>query len=89
MAEITSLASTGTTMQFGSSPDLENLLLPGNRRCGDLSQSILYGELAKLVPGFSHNWGKNDALAAYSRHLGKIAAEAGQAAISAYLEANK
>jgi hypothetical protein len=88
MGQITSLASTGST-HFGGSPDLENLPLPGDRRCSDLSPGELYGELAKIVPGFDHHWGKNDALAAYSRHLEKIAAEAGQTTISAYLEANK
>jgi hypothetical protein len=79
--------STVTT--FGTTPSLEDLKLPGDRRCGDLPQGELYGELAKLVPEFKHTLGRTDALAAYSRHLEKIAAEAGQAAISAYLEANK
>lgn len=81
--QITSAAAT----HFGSS--LENLPLPSGRRCSEVSQGELYAVIAKLVPHFSHNWGKNDVLAAYSRHLETIGAAACRAAISAYLEANK
>jgi hypothetical protein len=62
---------TNQITSFGTTPSLEDLKLPGDRRCGDLSQGPLYGELAKLVPGFNHGWGRNLALALYSRHLQK------------------
>ena len=86
--QITSFGGAAAT-HFGSSPDLENLLLPSGRRCSEVSQGELYAVIAKLVPHFSHNWGRSDVLAAYSRHLETIGAAASRAAISAYLEAHK
>jgi hypothetical protein len=79
--------STITT--FGSTPSLEDMKLPGDRRCGDLSQGPLYGEFAKLVPEFNHTLGRTDALALYSRRLQAIHDEAGKAAVAAWLAANK
>jgi hypothetical protein len=90
MTTVTSQNSLVGTTTFGSSPELENLKLPDGRRCGDLPHGTLYGELSRLIgPGFDYHWGKYEALAAYSRFLEKIAQEAGQAAVSAYLETNK
>ena len=57
--------------------------------CADLSQGPLYGELARLVPNFSHNLGRTDAIALYARHLQSIHDEAGKAAVAQWLEANR
>jgi hypothetical protein len=45
------------------------LVLPDGRKVADVEHGPLYGELARLVPNFSHNLGRTDAIALYARHL--------------------
>jgi hypothetical protein len=87
--DATAGGSMNQVVSFGTTPALDALLLPDGRRCSEVSQGELYAVIAKLVPHFSHNWGRNDVLAAYSRHLETIGAAASRAAVAAYLEANK
>ena len=86
--QITSFGGAAAT-HFGSSPDLENLLLPSGRRCSEVSQGDLYAVIAKVVPEFKHTLGRNDALALYSRGLQEIHDTAGRAAVAQFLEANR
>jgi hypothetical protein len=73
-------------VSFGSSPALDNLRIPDGRRIGDLSHGEVYAVLGGLgIDGFNHNLGRADAIAAYSRHLEKIAHAAGEAAIAAWM----
>jgi hypothetical protein len=71
---------------FGTTPSLDNLRIPDGRRIGDLSHGEVYAVLSGLgIDGFSHNLGRTDAIAAYSRHLEKIAHAAGEAAIAQWM----
>ena len=71
------------------SPVLDGLRLPDGRRVSEVDQSTLYGEFGRLVPNFSHNLGRTDAIASYAAHLQAIHDEAGQAAVTAWLAAKR
>lgn len=75
-----------TVTTFGTTPALDNLRAPDGRRIGDLEHGEVYSILGGLgVEGFSHGQGRTDNIAAYARHLEKIADAAGQAAIAAWM----
>lgn len=65
------------------------LVLPDGRKVADVEHGPLYGELARLVPNFSHNLGRTDAIALYARHLQSVFDEAGKAAVAHWLAANR
>jgi hypothetical protein len=71
------------------SPVLDALLLPNGQKCSEADQGFLYGEIARLVPSFSHNLGRVAAIEKYASHLRGIYDTAGKAAVTAFLEANK
>jgi hypothetical protein len=73
-------------VSFGSSPSLDNLRLPDNRRLGDLSQGEFYAALSKLgIPNFKHTAGRQDNAAAYAAHLEAISHAAGEVAIAGWM----
>jgi hypothetical protein len=77
-------------VSFGSSPSLDNLRLPDNRRLGDLSRGEFYAALSKLeIPNFKHTAGRQDNAVAYSTFLESIAHAAGEAAIASWMAAHR
>ena len=71
------------------SPILDELRLPGGQKVSEAEQGFLYGEIAKLVPGFSHNLARTAAIEKYANRLREIYDQAGKAAVAQFLEANK
>jgi hypothetical protein len=70
---------------FGTPPALNSLLLPDGRRCGDVGQAELCTLFSKYgIDDFAHSRGLGN-VELYARHLEKIAAEAGQRAIAAWM----
>jgi hypothetical protein len=67
------------------SPALDELRLPNGQKVSEAEQGFLYGEIARLVPGFSHNLGRVDAIQKYANHLQAIHDEAGRAAVAAWM----
>jgi hypothetical protein len=78
-----------TTTITSFSPALDALRLASGQKVTEADQGFLYSELARIVPNFSHNLGRADAVALYARHLQAIHDEAGRAAVAAWLAANK
>lgn len=71
------------------SPVLDALRLPSGQKVSEVEMGPLYGELGRLVPGFSHNLGRVAAIEKYAAHLQAIHDEAGRAAVAAWLAANR
>jgi hypothetical protein len=75
---------------FGTSPWMNDLRIPDGRKIGDLEHGEVYAVLGSLgIDGFSHNLGRIDAIPKYADHLQSIHDEAGRAAVTAWLAANR
>jgi hypothetical protein len=82
----TAPADMSTITTFGTTPALDSLRLPDGRRVGDVPRGEIYSILGGLgIDGFDHHNGLTTNIAAYARHLEKIAGAAGTAAIAAWM----